>query len=125
MWVRRAAFGQMVHHPERIPESDLAPTIRALAWAPWWAATLRSITTGPQFSGGEQISVPVTVAWGEFDHLLLPRQAKRAARLIPSARMVTLTGCGHVPFYDDPDQVARVLLHGSTVGADTADAVAR
>ena len=27
--------------------------------------------------------------------------------------MVTLTGCGHVPTYDDPEQVARVLLEAS------------
>jgi pimeloyl-ACP methyl ester carboxylesterase len=26
---------------------------------------------------------------------------------------VTLTDCGHVPMYDDPEQVARVLLEGS------------
>jgi pimeloyl-ACP methyl ester carboxylesterase len=123
-WMRKIAFGQMVHHPERIPEVDMAPTVQALAWAPWWRATLRAITTGPQFSGGEQISVPTTVAWGEHDRLLLPRQAKRAAALIPRARMVTLTGCGHVPFYDDPDQVARVLLEGSTVGAGAAETVA-
>jgi hypothetical protein len=24
-----------------------------------------------------------------------------------------MTGCGHVPTYDDPEQVARVLLEGS------------
>jgi pimeloyl-ACP methyl ester carboxylesterase len=45
--------------------------------------------------------------------LLLPRQALRAAHEIPSARIVTLHGCGHVPTYDDPDQVASVLLDGS------------
>jgi pimeloyl-ACP methyl ester carboxylesterase len=33
--------------------------------------------------------------------------------MIQGARLVTLTGCGHVPTYDDPEQVARVLLDGS------------
>jgi pimeloyl-ACP methyl ester carboxylesterase len=33
--------------------------------------------------------------------------------MIPAARLVMLTGCGHVPTYDDPQQVARVLLDGS------------
>jgi pimeloyl-ACP methyl ester carboxylesterase len=27
--------------------------------------------------------------------------------------MLTLAGCGHVPTFDDPDQVARVILEGS------------
>jgi hypothetical protein len=28
---------------------------------------------------------------------------------------VTLYGCGHLPMSDDPEQVARVLLEGSTI----------
>ena len=111
--MRKVAFGQLVHRPERIPESEIGPTVAALAWAPWWSETLRAVATGPQFSGGEQITVPTTIAWGQYDRLLLPRQAQRAAAEIPAARITTLTGCGHVPFYDDPDQVARVLLEGS------------
>ena len=55
----------------------------------------------------------MTIAWGEKDRLLLPRQAPRAARRVRGARLVILTGCGHVPTYDDPPQVARVLLDGS------------
>jgi hypothetical protein len=34
--------------------------------------------------------VPVTITWGERDRLLLPRQAWRAAREIPLARIVAL-----------------------------------
>jgi len=33
--------------------------------------------------------------------------------MLPGSRSVTLTGCGHVPFWDDPEQVARVLLEAS------------
>jgi pimeloyl-ACP methyl ester carboxylesterase len=35
-------------------------------------------------------------------------------RAVPGARHVTLRGCGHVPTWDDPEQVARVLLEGSS-----------
>ena len=73
-----------------------------------------------RFSGGEEIDVPVTIAWGEKDRLLLPRQAARAAEAIPTARIVTLYGCGHVPTYDDPEQVASVLLDGSGPGGGRA-----
>ena len=52
--------------------------------------------------------------WGERDRLLIfSRQAPRARRLLPQARHVTLTGCGHLPTWDDPEQVARVLLEAS------------
>ncbi|TXS51581.1 alpha/beta fold hydrolase, partial [Streptomyces sp. t39] len=57
--------------------------------------------------------VPVTIAWGERDRLLLRRQGVRAKRTIPGARLVRLPGCGHVPMNDDPALVARVLLDGS------------
>lgn len=55
-------------------------------------------------------ALPVTVAWGRRD-VLLPywTQAPRARRLLPRARHVTLAGCGHVPFYDDPKLCAEVL----------------
>jgi pimeloyl-ACP methyl ester carboxylesterase len=79
---------------------------------PWFDETLPAAALD-RFRDGEQISVPVTIAWGEKDRLLLPRQAHHAARLIPGARIVILRGCGHVPMYDDPDQVAQVLLDGS------------
>jgi pimeloyl-ACP methyl ester carboxylesterase len=57
--------------------------------------------------------IPVTIAWGTSDHLLSPRQALVAKQRIPSATLVALPGCGHVPITDDPRLVAEVLLQGS------------
>ncbi|MBT2450909.1 alpha/beta fold hydrolase [Streptomyces sp. ISL-43] len=54
--------------------------------------------------------LPVTIAWGSRDRLLLRRQGIRAKRTIPGARLVRLPGCGHVPMHDDPALVARVIL---------------
>ena len=53
-------------------------------------------------------ALPITVAWGRRD-VLLPywTQAPRARRLLPRAHHVTLAGCGHVPFYDDPELCSR------------------
>jgi pimeloyl-ACP methyl ester carboxylesterase len=110
---RKLAFAQVAAHPERIPAPDAADTLRALAWAPSFDETLRAMIR-QRFSHGEQIDVPVTIAWGELDHLLPTRQALWAAHLVPSARSLLLYGCGHVPTYDDPEQVARALLEGSS-----------
>ncbi|SDD02528.1 alpha/beta fold hydrolase [Actinokineospora iranica] len=55
-------------------------------------------------------AVPVTVAWGSRDRVLWPRQARRAAELLPAARHVSLRGCGHVPMSDDPGRVADLIL---------------
>jgi pimeloyl-ACP methyl ester carboxylesterase len=110
--VRKFGFMQLAAHPERIPRSELVPAVRDLAYAPWFNETLIAINRAP-FSGGAQIEAPVTIAWGERDRLLLPHQAKRAARAIPSARNLILRDCGHLPFHDDPEQVAQVLLQAS------------
>lgn len=57
--------------------------------------------------------VRVTIAWGQFDLILLPYQARLAQRRLPQARHVRLGGCGHVPMADNPELIAQVLLEGS------------
>ncbi|QKW07537.1 alpha/beta fold hydrolase [Streptomyces sp. NA04227] len=59
---------------------------------------------------------PVTIAWGDRDRLLLPRQGTRAQLAVPGAEFIRLGGCGHVPMNDDPELVARVLLEGAGRG---------
>lgn len=63
--------------------------------------------------GDDVKGVPVSVAWGTRDRILLRRQGVRAKRVIPDARLVRLPGCGHVPMNDDPALVARVILDTS------------
>ncbi|CAL9381071.1 alpha/beta fold hydrolase [Streptomyces sp. enrichment culture] len=94
----------------RSPEAVVAETL-ALARAEGFAETLRA---GRSVLFTDDVpGVPVTVAWGSRDRLLLPRQGIRAKRTVPRARLVRLPGCGHVPMNDDPALVARVLLDGS------------
>ncbi|WP_399882444.1 alpha/beta fold hydrolase [Streptomyces sp. BBFR51] len=94
----------------RSPEAVVAETL-ALAHAEGFAQTLRA---GRSVLFTEDVpGIPVTVAWGNRDRLLLPRQGIRAKHTIPRARLVRLPGCGHVPMNDDPALVARVLLDGS------------
>jgi pimeloyl-ACP methyl ester carboxylesterase len=108
---RRLAYWRLVAHPGSVPADDVAGSIRALADSVGFDRTLRA-TTDRSFRHGRALGVPVTIAWGEKDRLLLPRQAKRAAAELPGARLVRLPGCGHIPTYDDPELVARVILEG-------------
>jgi pimeloyl-ACP methyl ester carboxylesterase len=109
---RTALFGQLTGRPWKVPVRDAVQNLRALAAAPSFDATLDAMSH-ERFRGSEAIDVPVTIAWGRRDFLLIPRQSRRAVRAIPGARLVTLRGCGHVPTYDDPRLVAEVLLAGS------------
>jgi pimeloyl-ACP methyl ester carboxylesterase len=94
----------------RSPEAVVAET-RALAGAEGFAETLRA---GRRVRFTDDVpGIPVTLAWGTRDRLLVPRQGPRAKAAVPGARLVRLPGCGHVPMNDDPALVARVLLDGS------------
>ncbi|MEU1592116.1 alpha/beta fold hydrolase [Streptomyces sp. NPDC005708] len=94
----------------RSPEAVVAETL-ALARAEGFADTLRA-GISVQFTD-DVPGLPVTVAWGTKDRLLVRRQGIRAKQIIPKARLVRLPGCGHVPMNDDPALVARVILDGS------------
>ncbi|MEW1646122.1 MULTISPECIES: alpha/beta fold hydrolase [unclassified Streptomyces] len=94
----------------RSPEAVVAETL-ALVNAPGFDDTLRA-GTSVRFTD-DLPGLPVTVAWGTQDRLLLRRQGVRAKQLMPRSRLVRLPGCGHCPMNDDPALVARVILDGS------------
>jgi pimeloyl-ACP methyl ester carboxylesterase len=100
--------------PFRAPAQEVLETAESGQLAPGF---LDSLTYGLDYRFGDSGNlrdIPVTVAWGRRD-VLLPwwAQAPRARRRLPWAKHVTLPRCGHVPFYDDPELCARVLLEGS------------
>ena len=111
--LRVALWRQYVAHPERMAPRDAAEAMVNLAESPGFHATLEHAITGRYDGGADLGGVPVTIAWGALDGLLVPWQRSRAAAQVPGARVVALPGCGHVPTYDDPDAVARILLDAS------------
>lgn len=116
---RKLGLSLFLAHPERLTAAEAAENTRALARAPWFDETLPALRAY-HFPEDEEIHVPVTIAWGAKDRLLLPRQARRAAAAIPRARVLLLEGCGHVPTWDDPEQVARVILDGAAAARPVA-----
>ncbi|WP_411082392.1 alpha/beta fold hydrolase [Streptomyces sp. cmx-18-6] len=90
----------------RSPEAVVAETL-ALRGATGFHQTLAA--GGSVCFTDDVKGIPVTVAWGVRDRILLRRQGVRAKHVIPEARLVRLPGCGHVPMNDDPALVARVI----------------
>ena len=105
---RRTALASLVlARPWRVPVEAAVHMNHTTARAAGWEATLPTVTTWVPAVP----ACPATIAWGEHDRLLLTsRQAPRAQRRLPQARHVRLHGCGHVPMWDDPEQVARAIL---------------
>ena len=96
----------IVARPANVPAHVAARWNHATASCTGWHATLPAVTAWRP----AMPACPTTIAWAERDRLLLAgRQAPRARRWLPEARHVTLRGCGHVPTWDDPEQVARAI----------------
>jgi pimeloyl-ACP methyl ester carboxylesterase len=110
--LRTVLFAQFFGRPSRLAADEALAAVDTLVQAPAFDATL-SKTCRYRFGDAHELRVPITIAWGTRDRLLLPRQARRARRRLPAARHVWLYRCGHVPMSDDPEQVAAVLLAGS------------
>ena len=110
---RVALFSQIYGRPWRLPPDDARAALDAFVDGPAFDAVLEAAGHYRFGAADELRGVPVTIAWGTRDALLIPRQATRARRLLPWAQHVALRGCGHVPCHDDPEAVATVLLAGT------------
>jgi len=104
---RHALLRGSVGHPERVPAAAAARLVRSYVTAPAYEAANIEMRSAV-FSGAEQIEVPVTLAWGELDRLVAPPRTAPAGW---ATRL--LRDCGHIPTWDDPDQVSRLLLEAS------------
>jgi pimeloyl-ACP methyl ester carboxylesterase len=110
---RALMYAAIVHRPSRLsPEQALGDAAAFVAARGTMSAVLASPVA---FTSSIPAGVPVTIAWGMYDRLLPPGQARVAQQRLPQARYVPLPGCGHVPMTDDPALVARVLLDGSAI----------
>ncbi len=109
---RTLLLSQFFGRPWQIPADAAVGSVRNFACSPGLWPHIKA-TSKERFSGGREIEVPVTVAWGSREILLLAGQARLRKELPPQTRWIPLPGCGHVPTYDDPALVARVILEGS------------
>lgn len=104
---RRLLLRSSVARPERVPPDAATRLVRSYITSPGFEGA-NSAMRAEVFSGMADIRVPVTLAWAEHDRLVA-----RPHTRVPEWRTVTLYGCGHVPTWDDPEQVARLLLLAS------------
>jgi pimeloyl-ACP methyl ester carboxylesterase len=106
--VRRLLFGQLFGYPVRLPVQEGADSLRDVWSAPSFLEALRALRDHELAEAQQLRGVPLTIAWGRHDRLLLYRQAARARARLPWAVHVTL-GAGHIPFFDDPGACAQVI----------------
>lgn len=106
--VRKAALSQQCLRGGDLPVEIVAEAVAAYGDCTGFSAVMHGCALGP-FVRGEEISVPVTVAFGEHDRVI-PRRTRLRDMLPAHTRWVDLPGCGHVPHWDDPAIVVETVL---------------
>ena len=112
---RTLQLGQVFGKPWKVPGDVALRTLDTFLGTAGFEATNDAFDHYVFTRGEELRDVPVTVLWGTHDWLLLPRSGRRVPRAIPHARLTWLEGCGHIPFWDDPELVTRLVLESSAV----------
>ncbi|KAA1421718.1 alpha/beta hydrolase [Nocardioides humilatus] len=111
---RKLMLASLMTHGERLDRDRVVGDLNKMVRA---RTALKTIIGGAfPFDGEIADDIPVTIAWGTKDRLLLPYQAERARKQLPQAEHVWLEGSGHVPMSDDVAGVVDVLLRGSAQG---------
>lgn len=107
---RRLLLAASVAHPERVPADAAERLVRSYATASGLEAANTEMRAS-RFASLARIGVPVTLAWPDRDRLV-----GRPRSLPPHVRNVVLRDCGHIPMWDDPEQVV-ALIRGAPVPA--------
>lgn len=97
----------MAAQGKNISADDTIDMIRRFTRSRGFWPTALGFTRVTDTSG---IRVPCTIAYGQQD-LLLPPMARRRRHLPRHTEWLEPHGWGHVPMWDDPDGVARLILN--------------
>ncbi|HEY3193172.1 MAG TPA: alpha/beta fold hydrolase [Solirubrobacterales bacterium] len=108
---RRRTLGRFIFRPERLSPGEAQAIAKAYVTAPAYDEASALMRAG-RIEELKGIKVPITLAWAEHDTVV--RNYPLPSGILPKRVLqVELPGCGHVPTWDDPDLVARVVLAGA------------
>jgi pimeloyl-ACP methyl ester carboxylesterase len=114
-FIRRLLNKQAMEHGDRVPVSESRRAMRSMRDT----TMLPSLLDSMKHAGGIQpfkVDPPlVRIAWCERDKVIpYSRYGAALTTVVRGAEAVKVTGCGHVPMYDDPQQVADVITATTT-----------
>jgi pimeloyl-ACP methyl ester carboxylesterase len=128
-WLRRALTAQAMAHGERQSPQAFLEALRGMSHTRILPGLLRSMARDGPIAPLDT-TVPVTIAWGEHDRVIPhARYGTRFRDCIPNLREAVVADAGHVPMWDNPQQVVEHILcvtaavdHGSAVVDATREA---
>lgn len=110
---RTALVAQLSARPWALDGDAVATELNSFVATPTFDSLVRDLATGPMQSGPSAGSGRIVIGWGRRDRLCLPRQAKRAMRAFPEARLHWFEHSGHFPMWDEPDATVAMILEAT------------
>jgi len=102
-----------IHDPRLITPELVEITDRYASLPGSNRSFVRTLQTGVNLLGSthldemaalaRRVEAPALVLWGRQDRVFPPRNAARAAALLPDARSLLIDACGHYPHWEQPD----------------------
>lgn len=110
--LRRALNRQAMEHGERVPEDECRGALKAMRATRMLPRLLTSMgRDGPIKPMRVDPKIPVRIAWCERDQVIpLERYGRPLIEAVQGAEVVLVKDAGHVPMYDEPEQVAALIL---------------
>ncbi|AEF42983.1 alpha/beta fold hydrolase [Hoyosella subflava] len=108
---RSVALGAFFGRPWRVSPDDALRDLNSLT-----SNSLIDVIQGEDWAYSPQVdpSVPVTVQWGGGDLILPVYESAKVRDTFPQARVIVMPWIGHVPMIDDPEEIAAILIEGSS-----------
>jgi pimeloyl-ACP methyl ester carboxylesterase len=110
-WARRVLTRQTMTHGERMTRLELLAALRAMANTRVLPALLRTMGRDGPIAPLSATAVPITIAWGEHDRVIpYVRYGAPFRDRITGLIETVVPDAGHVPMWDNPDEVAAQIL---------------
>ena len=97
-----------VQHPRRVSPQQFIAAAKALVQSRGYGALDRALVHD-RFHDGERITMPVTVAFGDHDHVLPPARAQDFGVLPAHAEIHIVGSCGHAMTWDQPARCIELI----------------
>lgn len=113
---RSMGMAPNVRHPGRVARDQFLDATAALLQAKGYGALDRAAVRD-RFRHGERITMPLTVAFGDHDHVLPADRAQDFGALPAHAEIHVVGSCGHAMTWDQPQRCIE-LIEATTARAD-------
>jgi pimeloyl-ACP methyl ester carboxylesterase len=114
-WIRKILGSRAMEHAERVPHAEFRAFLRAISHAIILPGLLRTMGRDGPVAVLQPDNIPIRIAWCGCDRVIpFRRYGEPFVERIQGAEVIMLPDVGHVPIYDDPEQVAAHILSVTT-----------